>query len=93
MHYSTLAEVFKSQHVGIAADETTDARDHNILNVMTSVHGKPHLIGAVHMEACNHFIFSQAIIQSVTDIGIDSVKLLLWYLIVLPIAITADSAA
>ena len=30
-HFSALAEVFKSQPVGIAADETADVRDHSIL--------------------------------------------------------------
>ena len=49
--YSALDEVFKSQPVGIAADETTDVRDHSsILNVIASVRGKPYLIGADHME-------------------------------------------
>ena len=64
--------------------------------VIASVLGKPYLIGMVHMEACNHCTFSRAIIGSVTDIGMNSVKLLLWYLTVLPIAISAvvsDSAA
>ena len=70
-HYSVLAEVFKSQLVSITADKTTDVRDHSVLNAIASVHGKPHLIGVVHMEACNHCTSSQAIIQSVTDIGIE----------------------
>ena len=63
-HYSALAKVFKSQPVTIAADETTDARDHSILNVIASVCGQHYLIGAVHIEACNHCTSSQAIIQS-----------------------------
>ena len=40
-----VAEVFKSQPVSITADETADVRDHSILNVIASVHGKPYLMG------------------------------------------------
>ena len=36
-HYSALAEVFKSKPVSIAAEETTDVRDHSILHVIASV--------------------------------------------------------
>ena len=83
-HYSALAEVFKSQPVSITADETTDVRDHSILNVIASVRGKPYLIGVVQMEACNHSTFSQAIIRSVTDIGITFEQIT---------AVVSDSAA
>ena len=51
-----VAEVLKSQPVGITADETTDVRDHSTLNVIASVHGKPHLIVVVKLEACNHSV-------------------------------------
>ena len=55
-HYSAHAEVFTSQHVSIAADETTDVRDH--LNAIASVRGTPYFCGVVHLEACNHCTFS-----------------------------------
>ena len=83
-HYSALAEVFKSQPVSITVDETTDVRDHSILNVIANVRGKPYLIEVVQMEACNHSTFSQAIIWSVTDIGITFEQIT---------AVVSDSAA
>ena len=70
LHYAALTEILKDQPVSITADETTDVRDHSILNVLATVQGKPYLIGVVKMEACNHSTFSQAVIRSVTDIGI-----------------------
>ena len=70
-HYLALTEVVKNKPVSIIADETTDIRDHSILNVIASILGKPYLIGVIKMEACNHKTFSQAIIRSVTDIGIE----------------------
>ena len=70
LDYLALAEVFKHQPVSITALETTDVRDHSILNVIASIHCKPHLIGVVTMEGCNHSTLSQAIIRSVRGIGI-----------------------
>ena len=51
--------------MNITADETTGVRDHS-----TTIRGRPYLIGIVKMDACNHSTFSQAIIQSLTDVGI-----------------------
>ena len=53
------------------ADETTDVRDHSILNVIARVRGKSYLIGVVKMDACNHSTFSQAIIKTVSEVGIN----------------------
>ena len=68
-HFSALKKLL-NQPVTITADETTDVRDHSILNVIASVRGKPYLIGVLKMEACNHSTFSQAIIRSVSEAGI-----------------------
>ena len=62
-HYLALTEVVKNKTVSIVADETTDVRDHSILNVIASICGKPYLIGVIKMEACNHKTFSQTIIN------------------------------
>ena len=68
-YYSALVEVFKNQPVRITAEEPTDVREYT--ECKASVHGKPYLIGVVHMEACNQCTFSQAITESVTNIGIE----------------------
>ena len=69
-HFLALKDLLRDKPVSIIADETTDVRDHSILNVIASVKGKPYLIGVVKMEACNHSTFSQAIISSVSEAGI-----------------------
>ena len=51
------------------ADETTDARDHSILNVEAMVRGKSLLIGVERMIACNHVTLSQAITKCVGKLG------------------------
>lgn len=84
LHYSALAERLKNQPANITADETTDVRDHSILNVLATMEGKPYLIGVRRMEACNHSTFSQAIIRSVTEVGIQFDQV---------IAVLSDSAA
>ena len=66
-----LRELLRDKHISITADETTDIRDHSILNVIASVHGQPYLIGVTKMEACNHSTFSQAIFKVVSNAGID----------------------
>ena len=72
---STLRKVyvprlFELHYAALTVDETADIRDHSILNVLATVQGRPHLIGVSRMEICNHSTFSQAIIQSTTDVGV-----------------------
>ena len=62
-----LKDILRGQLVSITAHETTDVRGHSILNVIETIRGRPYLI---KMDACNHWTFSRAIIQSVTDVGI-----------------------
>ena len=83
-HFSALKDLLHDEYVSITADETTDVRDHNILNVIASIRGRPFLINVVKMDACNHSTVSQAIIKSVSEIGIDFDHV---------IAIVSDSAA
>ena len=54
--------------VHLTADETTDARDESILNVLATVKQKSYLIGVVRMEACNHSTLSKGILNSVADV-------------------------
>ena len=83
-HFSALKDILKEQPVSITGDETTDVRDHSILNVIATIRGKPYLIDVVKSDACNHYTFSQAIIQSVTGAGIAFDQV---------IAVISDSAA
>ena len=62
-HFQVLKTVVADTPVGIVADETTDIRDHSILNVVALVRGKCYLIGVEKMVACNNATFSQAIIK------------------------------
>lgn len=43
-HFSAMQSHLHNQPVGIIADETTDIRDHSILNVLATLKGKPFLI-------------------------------------------------
>ena len=54
--------------IHITADETTDCRDHSILNVLASFSGKTYLIDVVKMEACNHSTFSRTILKAVAEV-------------------------
>ncbi|XP_041480924.1 uncharacterized protein LOC121428390 [Lytechinus variegatus] len=84
IHLAALKEVVKGAKVSVIADETTDIRDHSILNVIVGVRGKYYLIDVCTMEACNHATLSQAVVKALTnmDIKFDDV-----------IAIVTDSAA
>ena len=83
-HLGALKSLLADSAVSIVADETTDIRDHSILNVIALVKDKSYLIDVVTLEACNNVTFSQGIIKAVTDMGIqyDSVM-----------AVVSDSAA
>ena len=69
-HLHTLKAVLKGGKVSVTADETTNCRDHSVLNVIAGFRGKSYLIDVVIMEKCNHSTLSQTIIRSVSDIGI-----------------------
>ena len=83
-HYLALKTLVAEGCISIVADETTDVRDHSILNVIAMVREKSFLIGVEKMSACNHATFSQAIIKCVTEVGIKYEQV---------IAIVSDSAA
>ena len=84
-HFTALKNILKGQSVSLTAAETTDIRDHSIVNVIaTAVRGRPYLIDIVKMHACNHSTFSQAIIQAAIGAGIPFEQV---------IAIVSDSAA
>ena len=62
-HFEALKKALADVPVSITADETTDVRDHSILNVIAAVHNKSYLIGVVRMVVCNHATLSQAVIS------------------------------
>ena len=68
----SLWDNLKDKLVTLIADETTDCRDHSILNVIAVVHEQSYLINVVTLNKCNHHTFSKGIIDSVSDIGIES---------------------
>ena len=70
-HFSALKQLLLESAptpIHITADETTDCRDHSILNVLASFSGKTYLIDVVKMEACNHSTFSRAILKAVAEV-------------------------
>ena len=69
-HFHALKSLVTDTPVGIVADETTDIRDHSVLNIVALVKGDSYLICVERMTACNHATFSQSIIKVVGDIGI-----------------------
>ena len=81
---TALKDILRGQLVSITADETTDVRDRSILKLLqlSGIDLTSSLVET--MLAITHLSFSQAIIQSVTDVGIvfDEV-----------IAVVTDSAA
>jgi hypothetical protein len=70
IHMDTLKSILQDKIVSIIADETTDCRDHSILNIMAMCENKTFLIDCVEMQECNHKTLSQAVVKAVTDIGI-----------------------
>ena len=70
-HFAALKSLLQQSHpamVHLTADETTDARDQSILNVLATVKQESYLIGVVRIEACNHSTLSQGILKSVADV-------------------------
>lgn len=83
-HFDALKDIVKDAPVSIIADETTDIRDHSVLNVVVGVRGKYYILDVVTLEACNHATFSEAVIKAVTGAGISFQNI---------IAVVSDSAA
>lgn len=83
-HFTSLKSLVRGLPVCIIADETTDIRDHSILNVIAGVRGKYYLIDVIKLDACNHSTLSRAVIQAVTSVEIDFTDV---------IAFVSDSAA
>lgn len=86
-HFAALKRLLQESTpawVHLTADETTDARDQSILNVLATIRGNSYLIGVVRMEACNHSTFSQAILKCVAEVELpyDRIR-----------AVVSDSAA
>ena len=84
VHLSALKQAVQGCKVSIITDETTDVRDHSILNVVAGVRGKYFLIDVCTMEACNHSTLSASVIKAVTSVGIEFQDI---------IAFVTDSAA
>ncbi|KAK6189098.1 hypothetical protein SNE40_005140 [Patella caerulea] len=83
-HHASLVDKFVNKPIAIILDETTDVRDHSILNIMFSVYGEVYLVDCVTMGACNHSTVSQAVVKTVTDYGIEYNNVM---------AVVTDSAA
>ena len=70
-HFSALKQLLLESTptpIHITADETTDCRDHSILNVLASFSGKTYLIDVVKMEACNHSTFNRVVLKAVAEV-------------------------
>ena len=77
-HVEQLKKLLKDEPVAIVADETTDVRDHSILNVLAIVRGKSYLIDVITLTACNltltacnHQTLSRGIVSAVQAMEID----------------------
>ena len=73
-HVEQLKKLLKDEPVAIVADETTDVRDHSILNVLAIVRGKSYLIDVITLAACNHQTLSRGIVSAVQAMEIDNAK-------------------
>ena len=71
-HVEQLKKLLKDEPVAIVADETTDVRDHSILNVLAIVRGKSYLIDVITLTACNHQTLSRGIVSAVQAMEIDN---------------------
>jgi len=70
LHFAALKIKLANQTVSIITDETTDCRDHSILNVIASIRGELFLIDVVTLGECNYRTLSQAYIRAVTHVDI-----------------------
>ena len=52
-YFTALKDILKGQPVSLTADETTDIRDHSILNVIATVRGRPYLIDVGSLQPLN----------------------------------------
>lgn len=69
-HFKCLQSLVEDVPVSIIADETTDIRDHSILNVIVGVQGSYYLIDVITLDSCNHSTLSRGVIQAATSVGI-----------------------
>ena len=67
---------FANKSISIIRDETTDCRDHSILNIIASIRGELFLINVVTLSECNHQTVSQASIRAVTHVDIEFEKII-----------------
>ncbi len=74
-HYSALKEKLADKLVSVMVDEMTDWRDNKVLNVVVGHLENLYLVDCVFnfffMEKCNAQTVSQAVIKSLTNVGID----------------------
>lgn len=71
-HVETLKTLVADRAVTVIADETTDCRDRQVLNILVGTgEGKYYLIEVKFMTACNHSTLSQSVTKALTDMNID----------------------
>lgn len=70
-HLAAVKEQLKGKSVSIIVDETTDDRDKSVLNVLAGNLDKLFLIDVVFMKECNQQTLAQAVLKSLTNVGIE----------------------
>ena len=69
-HFAALKAKLANESIRIITDETTDCRDHSILNIIASIRGESFLIDVVTLSECYHHTVSQACIRAVTHVDL-----------------------
>nr|XP_057913311.1 uncharacterized protein LOC131107370 [Doryrhamphus excisus] len=63
-HISSVLQKIRGKKLSVVVDETTDARDCSVLNIVIGVENQYFLVDVVFMDRCNFSTVSQAIVAS-----------------------------
>ncbi|XP_036978819.1 uncharacterized protein LOC119033181 [Acanthopagrus latus] len=70
-HISSVLQKIRGKKYSVVVDETTDARDCSVLNIVIGVENQYFLVDLVFMDRCNYSTVSQAILASLHSNSLD----------------------
>nr|XP_023672281.1 uncharacterized protein LOC111846387 [Paramormyrops kingsleyae] len=70
-HMEAVRQKLQGKKISVVVDETTDARDCSVLNIVTGFEGQYFLVDVIFMERCNYSTFAQAVIGSLHNNKLD----------------------